>query len=118
MTPPAPNTRLRRASTSRTARPRAAKGDHGFADVWWKDKFAWEYKRKGKYKDLADAYRQLLQYRESLGNPPLLIVSDIARTEIHTNFTGTKKEVHSLDLNDFAKNGVRRRSRANLDYAL
>lgn len=29
-----------------------AKGDYGFADVWWRDKFAWEYKRKGKYRDL------------------------------------------------------------------
>src|ERR1035441_4543132 len=38
---------------------RGAKGDNGYADVWWKDKFAWEYKRKDKYKDLIDAYRQL-----------------------------------------------------------
>ena len=75
-----------------------AKGDFGFADVWWKGKFAWEYKRKGKYKDLDDAYRQLLQYREALGNPPLLIVSDIARIEIHTNFTGTTKQVHTIAL--------------------
>jgi uncharacterized protein YaeQ len=59
------------------------------ADVWWRGKFAWEYKRKGKHRDLVDAYRQLLQYREALENPPLLVVCDIARTEIHTNFTGT-----------------------------
>src|SRR5664280_3175033 len=57
---------------------RGAKGDIGFAAVWWRNKFAWEYKRKGKYKDLTDAYRQLCQYREALGNPPLLVVSDIA----------------------------------------
>ncbi|HOI56286.1 MAG TPA: class I SAM-dependent DNA methyltransferase, partial [Phycisphaerae bacterium] len=49
---------------------RGAKGDSGFADVWWRSKFGWEYKRKGKYKDLADAYRQLCQYREALDNPP------------------------------------------------
>lgn len=78
-------------------------GDHGFADVWWKDKFAWEYKRKGKYRNLTDAYQQLLRYREALGNPPLLIVSDIARTEIHTNFTGTTKQVHAIALADLTE---------------
>ena len=80
-----------------------AKGERGFADVWWKGKFGWEYKRKDKYKDLAEAYRQLWQYREALGNPPLLIVSDIRRTEIHTNFTGTAKQVHVIRLEDLPK---------------
>jgi hypothetical protein len=80
-----------------------SKGQRGFADVWWHGKFAWEYKRKDKYKDLAEAYRQLCQYREALGNPPLLSVSDITRTEIHTNFTGTAKQVHVIQLADFAK---------------
>jgi hypothetical protein len=79
---------------------KGAKGDRGFADVWWKGKFGWEYKRKDKYKTLDEAYRQLLQYREALESPPLLIVSDIGRTEIHTNFTGTKKEIHSIALAD------------------
>lgn len=81
---------------------KGAKGDRGFADVWWKNKFGWEYKRKGKYNTLDDAYRQLLQYREALESPPLLIVSDIARIEIHTNFTGTKKTVHTIALADLA----------------
>jgi hypothetical protein len=75
---------------------RGAKGDNGYADVWWKDKFAWEYKRKDKYKDLTDAYRQLCQYREALGNPPLLVVCDITRTDIHTNFTRTVPQVHTI----------------------
>ena len=82
---------------------KGAKGDHGFADAWWRDKFGWEYKRKGKYKDLKQAYGQLCQYREALDNPPLLIVSDIRRTEIHTNFTGTAKQVHVIELDDLAK---------------
>lgn len=82
-----------------------AKGDRGFADVWWRGKFAWEYKRKGKYKDLAAAYKQLQQYREALENPPLLIVSDITRTEIHTNFTGTAKELYVIKLADIANAG-------------
>jgi len=59
---------------------RGALGRYGYADVWWRGKFAWEYKRKEKYKELSGAYRQLCQYREALENPPLLIVSDIART--------------------------------------
>lgn len=77
-----------------------SKGHYGFADVWWRGKFAWEYKRKDKYADLREAYRQLCQYREALENPPLLVVSDIARTEIHTNFTGTAKCVHEIALAD------------------
>lgn len=54
-------------------------GAYGFADVWWRGKFGWEYKRRDKHKTLDDAYRQLCQYREALENPPLLIVSDSAR---------------------------------------
>ncbi len=81
---------------------RGAAGDYGFADVWWRGKFAWEYKRKGRHRDLTEAYRQLCQYREALENPPLLIVCDIARTEIHTNFTGTAKEVHTVELDKLA----------------
>jgi hypothetical protein len=42
-------------------------GGDGFADVWKRGHFAWEY--KGKRKDLAAAYQQLLQYREALENP-------------------------------------------------
>jgi len=52
-------------------------GGQGWADVWKKGFFAWEY--KGKHKDLDAAYQQLLQYRESLLNPPLLVVSDMER---------------------------------------
>ncbi len=82
-----------------------SKGESGFADVWWRRKFGWEYKRKSKYKDLAEAYRQLCQYREALENPPLLIVSDIARTEIHTNFTNTPTVVHTVLLDELVQPG-------------
>lgn len=71
-------------------------GGDGFADVWKRQHFAWEY--KGKRKDLKAAYDQLLQYREALENPPLLVVSDMDRFEVHTNYTGTKKVVHSFAL--------------------
>jgi hypothetical protein len=46
-------------------------GGDGFADVWKRGHFAWEY--KGKRKDLKAAYSQLLEYRETLENPPLLV---------------------------------------------
>ena len=70
----------------------------GWADVWKMGHFAWEY--KGQHADLDKAYRQLLQYRESLLNPPLLIVSDLQRIIIHTNFTNTVKRVYELTLDD------------------
>jgi type II restriction/modification system DNA methylase subunit YeeA len=69
-------------------------GGKGFADVWRKGFFAFEY--KGKHKDLTAAYSQLLLYREDLQNPPLLVVTDTERFEVHTNFTGTVKKVHSF----------------------
>ena len=71
-------------------------GGEGWADVWMRGHFGWEY--KGKHKDLAAAYRQLLQYREALENPPLLVVCDLDRFEIHTNFTGTVKKVYAFNL--------------------
>ncbi len=52
-------------------------GERGFADVWKKGCFGWEY--KGKHKNLDEAYKQLLRYRESLLNPPLLVVCDFDR---------------------------------------
>lgn len=76
-------------------------GGNGWADVWMKDHFGWEY--KGKHKDLVAAYRQLLLYREDLDNPPLLVVCDLNRFEIHTNFTGTAKRIYAFDLNGLTK---------------
>jgi hypothetical protein len=67
-----------------------SQGDRGFADVWWRGRFGWEYKRQGVHRDLAHAYRQLCQYREALENPPLLVVCDIDRIQVHTNFTRTR----------------------------
>jgi type II restriction/modification system DNA methylase subunit YeeA len=75
-----------------------ASGGQGRADVWKKGCFAWEY--KGRHANLDKAYQQLLQYREALQNPPLLIVSDTDRIVIHTNFTNTVKRVYTLALND------------------
>ena len=76
-------------------------GGDGWADVWMKGCFGWEYKRR--HKDLNEAYRQLLLYREDLENPPLLVVCDMDRFEVHTNFTNTAKEVHLFDLAGLAE---------------
>lgn len=77
-------------------------GGDGFADVWKRGHFAWEY--KGKHKDLSAAYKQLLQYREALDNPPLLVVCDLDRFGVHTNFTNTPAVVHQFDLSDLLAN--------------
>ena len=76
-------------------------GGEGWADVWKKGFFAWEY--KGRKKNLRAAYLQLEGYREALDNPPLLVVSDLNVIEIHTNFTNTKAETFSFDLDDLAR---------------
>lgn len=73
-------------------------GGQGWADVWKRGHFGWEY--KGNNKDLDAAYGQLLQYREALENPPLLVVSDFERIIVHTNFTNTPSVVHELRLAD------------------
>lgn len=73
-------------------------GGEGWADVWKRDCFAWEY--KGKKKDLDKAFGQLLQYSIALENPPLLIVSDMDRIRIHTNWTNTVQKVHEISLDD------------------
>jgi len=73
-------------------------GGQGWADVWKRGAFGWEY--KGPRADLAKAYQQLLQYRDSLENPPLLVVSDIQTIIVHTNFTNTVKQTTILTLDD------------------
>jgi type II restriction/modification system DNA methylase subunit YeeA len=73
-------------------------GGKGWADVWKRAFFGWEY--KGKHKDLDAAYDQLLLYREALENPPLLVVCDMDRFVIHTNFTATANKTYEITLND------------------
>ena len=78
-------------------------GGDGWADVWYKGHFAWEY--KGKHADLDVAYDQLLKYREDLENPPLLITCDMDRFEVHCNFTGSAKRTYRFDLDALAQGG-------------
>jgi type II restriction/modification system DNA methylase subunit YeeA len=78
---------------------KGTKGGQGWADVWKKGYFAWEYKRNRA--SLAKAYEQLQLYRESLENPPLLVVSDNLNIEVHTNFTNSIKSITKFTLDDF-----------------
>ena len=80
-------------------------GGRGWADVWKRHCFAWEY--KGKHKDLDAAFNQLRQYALALENPPLLIVSDMARFRIHTNWTNSVSVVHEFALDELADAAVR-----------
>ena len=68
----------------------------GYADVFKRGHFAWENKAPGKPLDAA--LRQLMIYALALDNPPLLIVSDRLRIEIHTHFNGTPSERHIVTL--------------------
>jgi type II restriction/modification system DNA methylase subunit YeeA len=77
-----------------------ASGGEGWADVWRRGRFAWEY--KGKHKDLDAAHRQLLQYAGALENPPLLVTSDIERIIIRTNWTNAVSERHEVLLEEMA----------------
>jgi hypothetical protein len=75
-------------------------GGSGWADVWRKGHFGWEYKSHGG--DLNRAYSQLLNYSGALESPPLLIVSDMEVIRIHTNWTNTVQKVYTLRLPDLA----------------
>jgi len=71
-------------------------GGQGYADVWKRGCFGWEYKQPGA--NLAKALAQLSEYAVDLENPPLLVVSDTQVIQVHTNFTGTARKVHEVRL--------------------
>ena len=71
-------------------------GGDGWADVWKRHHFAWEY--KGQRADLNAAFNQLRQYSLALENPPLLIVSDMRRFRIRTNWTNSVSKTYKFDL--------------------
>ena len=75
-------------------------GGEGWADVWKRGCFGWEY--KGKHADLDAAFDQLRQYALALENPPLLVVSDMARFRIRTAWTNSVSETREFALEDLA----------------
>ena len=80
-------------------------GGEGWADVWKRHCFAWEY--KGKHADLDAAFNQLRQYALALENPPLLIVSDMHRFRIRTNWTNSVSKTLEFRLDDLVDGAVR-----------
>ena len=80
-------------------------GGDGWADVWKRHCFAWEY--KGKHGNLDKAFDQLRQYALALENPPLLIVSDMVRFRIRTNWTNSVSATHEFTLDDLYSATVR-----------
>lgn len=87
-------------------------GGSGFADVWRKDCFVWEYKRKGKFTTLAAALAQARDYADLLEHPPLAIACDIDEIQIRTLFTGSVSVTHTIrlgELNDVSKRQLLRR---------
>jgi len=73
-------------------------GGDGWADVWKRGYFGWENKKPGR--DLGAALKQLADYALELENPPLLVVSDRERIEIHTAFTGYPDEPRTIRIED------------------
>jgi type II restriction/modification system DNA methylase subunit YeeA len=84
-------------------------GSAGFADVWKRHCFAWEYKRHRR--NLVEAYAQLKQYADDFENPPLLIVSDMQEIRVHTNFTNTIAQQHVIPLAELRSVEARERLR-------
>ena len=80
-------------------------GGDGWADVWKRGHFAWEYKSPGR--DLDAAYQQLRQYALGLENPPLLIVCDIRTFRIHTNWTNSVSRVHEFPIDELVDPATR-----------
>jgi hypothetical protein len=70
----------------------------GYADVFYRNHFAWENKAPGR--NLDSALKQLLTYSLALSNPPLLVVYDRLTLRIHTQFNGHPSEVHTVLLHE------------------
>lgn len=73
-------------------------GGDGFADVWKKNYFAWEYKKKKH--DLGVAMNQLVRYAAALENPPLQVVCDTDRFIIRTAWTNTVAKQYEIELDE------------------
>lgn len=76
-------------------------GGSGFADVWKRGCFAWE--NKGPDKDLGPALMQLKNYAGALENPPVLVVCNRERIEIHPCFTGYPSTPRIIKLEDIGQ---------------
>jgi type II restriction/modification system DNA methylase subunit YeeA len=76
-------------------------GGDGFADVWKKGFFAWEYKKKKR--NLDDALAQLVRYAAALENPPLQVACDTDRFLIRTAWTNAVSKTYELTLEELSE---------------
>ncbi len=77
------------------------RGGEGFADVWKRGFFAWEYKRKKR--NLDDALAQLVRYAAALENPPLQVACDTDRFVIRTAWTNAVPKTYAFSLDDLSE---------------
>ncbi len=75
-------------------------GGEGFADVWKKGFFAWEYKKKKR--DLDKALEQLTRYAAALENPPLHVACDTHLFRVETRWTNEVPAKYEFELDDLA----------------
>ncbi len=76
-------------------------GGDGFADVWKKGFFAWEYKKKKR--NLDDALAQLVRYAAALENPPLQVACDTDRFLVRTAWTNAVPKTYEFALDELAE---------------
>jgi type II restriction/modification system DNA methylase subunit YeeA len=75
-------------------------GGDGYADVWKKGFFAWEYKKKKR--DLDKALEQLTRYAAALENPPLHVACDTHLFRVETRWTNEVPAKYEFELDDLA----------------
>jgi type II restriction/modification system DNA methylase subunit YeeA len=80
--------------------PKTGGGD-GFADVWKKGFFAWEYKKKKR--NLDDALTQLVRYAAALENPPLQVACDTDRFLIRTAWTNAVSKTYEFSVDELTE---------------
>lgn len=73
-------------------------GGLGFADVWKRQHFAWEYKKRRR--NLGDALDQLARYALALESPPLHIACDTDQFRVVTAWTNTVPVSYDISLDD------------------
>src|ERR1700683_4154186 len=76
-------------------------GGDGFADVWKRNFFAWEYKKRKS--NLDAALEQLVRYASALENPPLQVACDTDRFLIQTAWTNAVPKRYEVRLEELVE---------------
>ena len=76
-------------------------GGEGWADVWKKGFFAWEYEKKKC--DLDKAMEQLTHYAAALENPPIRVACDTHIFRMGTRWTNEASATYEFELEDLAE---------------